>query len=170
MVYGFQIINNGNGTASQVPLLTTFNGSASVTGPLAASASATLQLGTLNPGGTSLVSPILLGTAQASVLSGTFSQSFSSTIGQTVDLAAGSTIYVMEITVSVQVGTSSTAPPSSMASAFVDPTIIIDPSFAQASDYSIVFAPGVNPAPEPSTIALASLGLLGLVGCGRRKA
>jgi len=50
------------------------------------------------------------------------------------------------------------------ASALIDPTIQIDPSFAQASQFSVVanpgvFAPAPNTAPEPGGIGLMVAGL-----------
>ena len=50
--------------------------------------------------------------------------------------------------------------------AFADPMIMIDPSFADAADYHIVFSPGVGnilaSVPEPATWAMLLLGLAGL--------
>ena len=64
-------------------------------------------------------------------------------------------------------------PGNSFASAQVDPYIYIDPSFANADQYSIEVSAGVGnsppPVPEPSTLALLGTGALGLVGVARRK-
>jgi hypothetical protein len=47
-------------------------------------------------------------------------------------------------------------------SGMVDPMITIDPNFAIANEFSLLFSPGVNPVPEPSglTLALVLLALL----------
>ena len=64
------------------------------------------------------------------------------------------------------------------ASAIADPTVMIDPSFADVSDYTIVFSQGIGSSasvPEPSPlsvliIAVAALGLLRWSGKARRTA
>lgn len=53
-------------------------------------------------------------------------------------------------------------------SAYVDPLIIIDPTFARASDFRVVFSEGIGPIPLPATAWLFGSGLLGLVGATRR--
>jgi PEP-CTERM motif len=50
----------------------------------------------------------------------------------------------------------------SQSSASVDPTFTIDPSFANANQYSIVFSNGVSAVPEPSTWAMMILGFAGV--------
>jgi len=57
------------------------------------------------------------------------------------------------------------------ASAAVDPTFAIDPSVANASQYEIVFSPGLSSTtavPEPNTIGPIGLGLLVLGGSRTR--
>lgn len=44
----------------------------------------------------------------------------------------------------------------------IDPTITIDPSFAGASQFTLIQDPGPAATPEPATILLLSTGLLGL--------
>jgi hypothetical protein len=62
--------------------------------------------------------------------------------------------------------------------AFVDPVITIDPSFAQASDYSLIFSsnvsPGVGnplavPEPEEYILMLVGLGLIGAITKWRKQ-
>jgi hypothetical protein len=64
---------------------------------------------------------------------------------------------------------SSTGPENSSSSA--DPLIVVDPSFANAAEYSIVVSPGVansvETAPEPGTFLMLGAGLVGL-GLGLR--
>ncbi len=59
------------------------------------------------------------------------------------------------------------------ALAEVDPSIAIDPSFADASLFTVEFSPGIGPtanAPLPTTLPLfaTGLGALGLLGCRRK--
>jgi PEP-CTERM motif len=55
--------------------------------------------------------------------------------------------------------------PSGSASATVDPTIVIDPSFATGSQFSLLFSSNISPpnavVPEPGTLTLVALGVGG---------
>jgi hypothetical protein len=58
--------------------------------------------------------------------------------------------------------------PSGAASATLDPTIVIDPSFATGSQFSLIFSSNISPpstVPEPGTLllTLTGVGLLGLL-------
>lgn len=55
-------------------------------------------------------------------------------------------------------------------SAYVDPLIVIDPSFSRASDFRVVFSEGIGAVPLPPTIWLFGSGLLGLISIARRNA
>jgi hypothetical protein len=47
-----------------------------------------------------------------------------------------------------------------IGSASVDPQISIDPTFVNTGGYALEFSPNFLAVPEPSTLALCSLGLL----------
>ena len=49
-----------------------------------------------------------------------------------------------------------------MSTGFVDPTVEIDPTFADVSQYELLFSPDVGNAPLPSTWIMMLSGLLGL--------
>ncbi|MGD0961060.1 MAG: hypothetical protein ABSB19_14740 [Methylomonas sp.] len=54
-------------------------------------------------------------------------------------------------------------------SAYADPTIAIDPSFAQYNQFSVILSPGVSAAvPLPSPAIFMLSGLLGLGACARK--
>jgi hypothetical protein len=58
-------------------------------------------------------------------------------------------------------------------SAFADPSIYIDPTFALANEFSVVVSDGVpnpapSPVPEPSSFILLMTGVLGLLNASRR--
>ena len=55
-------------------------------------------------------------------------------------------------------------------SAFADPVVVVDPTFAGASEYTISFSPGVSaPVPEPGGWLLTGLGLGVLAWRGTRR-
>jgi hypothetical protein len=57
-----------------------------------------------------------------------------------------------------------------MSTGFVDPTVEIDPTFADVSQYELLFSPDVGNAPLPSTWIMMLSGLLGLGLFGYRGA
>jgi hypothetical protein len=69
-------------------------------------------------------------------------------------------------TVELTIQAANTAFFSGTASAFADPHIFVDPSFVGAGNYSIVVSPnvgnGLSSVPEPATLALLGVCLLGL--------
>jgi hypothetical protein len=96
---------------------------------------------------------------------------FSGTFGVSVRSGSANSLGLEVVSGEV----SSAGPESSSASA--DPLIVVDPSFANAAEYSIVFSPGVansvqSSAPEPgsSSLVVGALGVLaGLKKVARRR-
>ena len=76
---------------------------------------------------------------------------------QSIQIVPGALYYVY-LQASVDVGSQTT---SAFASASADPTLTIDPSFADAGDFSIVYSPDLTQAqaPEPAGIWLLATGL-----------
>ena len=80
----------------------------------------------------------------------------------------------VELDMDIGVAYSIDNPIANSGFAYADPFIYIDPSFADAADYSIILSPGVSnavptltpPVPEPETWALmlAGFGLVGTLG------
>ena len=88
-------------------------------------------------------------------------------LGQVTLLVNSQTIHSISLTANIgdQINSST--------SATVDPFIQISPSFADASQFSIVVSPGINnialSTPEPSGVGMVALGLAGLAVFARRK-
>jgi hypothetical protein len=92
---------------------------------------------------------------------------FSGSFGISAQSGSGSTIHLEVVAGQV----SSLGPENSSASA--DPLIVIDPSFANAANYSIVLSPGVanaveSPVPEPNCVVLIGF-FAGLAWATRRR-
>jgi len=61
-------------------------------------------------------------------------------------------------------------PPAGDCGAVIDPTLVVDPSTANASSYSLTYSAGIEPVPEPSTWTLLGVGLAALLAfCPGRK-
>ena len=85
-----------------------------------------------------------------------------------ITMKVGHLYYVSFVTQAVAMTNGSG---SGNATVFLDPTFMIDPNFANASQHSLVFSEGIAPAPvpEPATWAMLGAGLV-LVGAGRFRA
>lgn len=98
---------------------------------------------------------------------GTNATSFSGTFSSSA--MSGESGDTIQLEIEASAGDS---PLAESASAFADPEIFIDPSFANAGLYSIVLSPGVGngiaAAPEPGTLPLLSLGGVVLFFARRR--
>ena len=80
-------------------------------------------------------------------------------------LTVGTEFYGLALNLGVNTG--STDAPAQSQSGFIDPTIIIDPTFADASQFEILFSPGVGNTPVSVPGPIAGAGLPGLVmACG----
>jgi hypothetical protein len=76
-------------------------------------------------------------------------------------------------TVELTIQAANTAFFSGTASAFADPHIFVDPSFAGAGNYSVLLSDnvgnGLRPVPEPGTLMLLVVGLLSLAAVRQRR-
>ena len=138
--FDFQIENLGRGTAATVPIIVIASGGASSNEPNGASASLTLSNG--QPSDT-----ITVGSAVADSSSpDTFNAN------EQLSVEAGQP-YSLDLNASISEIISHPGNPTTYASAFVDPLVVIAPGFAQASDYSVAYSPGIE-VPEPSTMVI----------------
>jgi hypothetical protein len=147
-------------------------------------------------GGTSAIVPILISGAWDANVSGTAVAAGQLTTGldlthglftrdlvftcHEADACTGANFTIHEQVVSgeewtILISAGGVAGTSGNYHAFVDPVITIDPSFAQASDYSLIFSADVSPGvggpasvPEPGTLALIGGGLTMLIARRRR--
>jgi len=85
----------------------------------------------------------------------------SSRVSQSIMLTPNQ-LYFVNVVAEGGVFGSDTA--SGVWSASVDPMVQIDPTFANASDFTLQFSSNPTPAPEPSSLALMATALLFLFG------
>ena len=159
-------------------------GPANVEVPLTVSAAAALSLGVATPN----VAQLYVGNASGPLLTenacygaiaincagASFQSGFSVTAPITVESnQIGDNV---QLSLSVNANTLFSGASSDIQSGYIDPVITIDPSFSLASEFQLVFSPGVgnspSSVPEPATIALFAIGLAGLAAfrrtCGTR--
>jgi PEP-CTERM motif len=80
---------------------------------------------------------------------------------QTVDMSANS-VQEVDISAGVSIGFTGSG------NAWVDPQISIDPTFANASEYTLVFSPNFVPEPPATRLLIFGFGLGGLFGLRRK--
>ena len=157
----YQFAYEGPAT-SALPVFILTSGAVSVTGA-SASASVSIQVGTL-----AFASPVLFRQASASTSSGTLSDSFTVGIAGGPFLLQANAVYQVVMNANLSVADAASGP-GTTASAFLDPTFIVDPSFANAGLYSFVQSAGITPIPEPSKVVLLCAGSLLLAAARHRR-
>lgn len=157
----YQFAYEGPAT-STLPVFILTSGAVSVTGALA-SASVSIQVRPLVGGGS-----VLFRQATAST-TGAFVDSFTVNTSSGPFLLQANTVYEVVMGANLSV-TDSGSGPGTSANAFLDPTFMIDPAFANAGLYSFVQSAGIAPIPEPSDAAMLGVGgLLLLAATAHRR-
>ncbi len=143
----------GAGTAP-VPLIFTASGTTSVSGPVS------IALVEAFSAGGGLVACSATGANTSSCTNVPTPASFSASLPFTLAPNTWSDVELVIKGSSVYTGN---------YSASVDPMITIDPAFADASQYSLVFSPGstASAVPEPATLLLMGAGLIGIACLSR---
>lgn len=150
-IYGFYVINLGAGSASTVPIILSATGTVgNSTSDYSANAdadgsSAQAYWGSLNSSGTSVNG---IGDIWSATVTGLEpSLSSNSNLSGTVSVSEDANIIpygiAMNAIASDSVGTGTAA----ASTASIQALVFIDPTFAQASDYQIIYATGVLPPP-----------------------
>jgi len=163
LVFSFSIVNLGFGTATSIPVIATGSGYASWSAAGSDNilyahglASASAIIGTVNANGDAIPVALMSWDIYANTSSTTSGQVLTFNLNPfTANLSTGET-YGMELNVDVS-AFGDGAGVTGTGTGYVDPQVMIDPTFAQASDYEIIFSPGVT-VPEPSAVAMLVLG------------
>jgi len=150
LVFYYEVVGPA---AASVPVILTGTVSASADAVAGAHASAQINPGT----GFSNSGPRLAVCAATTPGCGSGTQQLTGSLSFSVAANSVQGVYLLSEINALAVASGS-------YSAFADPDLRIDPSFANAGQYSIVFSAGVVPSvvPEPATVALLLPGLIGL--------
>jgi hypothetical protein len=163
VIYGFYLEPLGGGTASEIPILLSASGTSSAESDAVGSAyaSASAAWGGLSADGESLTGQQALGGATSEAGPSNPlppSTSFNTTLSSFAQPGLSYGILINALADS-DAGVS-----TSSASAMATASVMIDPSFPQADDYALVFAPDVVvETPEPSILELVVVALAGAV-------
>jgi hypothetical protein len=150
LVYNYEIIGPA---ATSIPVILTGTVSASVSEVSGVTAEAQI-----NPGSSfATTGPILLECAEVGT-AGCSGGTQTASISFNVSANSIQSIYMIAQINALGISTSSSF------QAFADPTLIIDPSFAQASSYTISFSPGVSAVPLPTSSSMLLCGILLITG------
>lgn len=157
LTYNLEVVQEAPAPVDTVPLLGISRGEVSAAGPAkdaGASATATLDIPALDIFDSVSAQP-------TQMVPVTFNNCASAPVGQDIQAQLQARGFAF-------LG----VPGGAGFQAGLDPTIQIDPSFAYARDFTLVFSPNLTSSsgvPEPSPIALFAAGLLGLMAAGRPK-
>ena len=153
--YFFTVVPIGTSSDTTVPVIISASGG--VTKSFAANIAEVLFS---SPTASSDLARICNGASGACTGEGTLASSFS--IATEEMLTVGTEFYSLTLNLGVNTGTSDA--PAQSQSGFIDPTVIIDPTFADASQFEILFSPGVGNTPvTPVPGPIAGAGLPGLI-------
>jgi hypothetical protein len=169
MLYNFEVQTQVGAPNVQVPLIITASGGVTTAHNQAGQNYASIFFGT--PSGDQVLAQACSEPAGGNTCTG-LSSSFSIAAPVTV---TSDSLYNIQMSLQIQTNTYPYVGQSDSGSGFVDPIITIDPTFALASDFQLVFSPGVgnspNATPLPAALPLfaTGLGAMGFVGRRRKR-
>lgn len=160
-IYGFYVINLGAGSASTIPIIISASGTASISASAddnfdAVGSSAEAYWGGLDADGSGITpnSTTGIGSVTANNSGEEPPASFSTNQSGAVSVSEGMNIIPYGIAMNVIASTSAATGTVATATASVQAQVFIDPTFAQASNYQMIYATGVLPPPplQPTLI------------------
>jgi hypothetical protein len=155
LLYNIEVTCSGTSCAITVPVIGLGIGAVGSSPGPTASSDVRLIVGTTTILDVSSQNNTVTGVGPGLTQPVTSAFSYSDTLSLVLDF-----IYTVELDADTNVGTSAGA---QSATAFIDPLFFIDPSFANAGQYSILTSPGIgNSTPLPSTWVMLLTGLAGL--------